>query len=417
MLETGPLETASDLRGTSKLLRRLVALRLTLNSTLDLDELLQLIIGTAAELLDCEAASLLLYDEKRPHLFFAAATGEDPAKLSAIPVPLESSLAGTIFRTNRPLIINDAEHDPRHFAQTSQLVDFRTRSLVGVPMRIKDRVTGVLEALNKKNGQFTEVDERMLSVIASHAAVAIHNARLVQALQDSVEKIEETDRLKSQFLAVASHELRTPLGIIIGYASFLRESPDAETTEHAEHVIDAAMHMRTLVEDMTNLTMLETDRLTYKPAPLAVTELLAAAHAEVEQMATAKQQTIGIDLPDGPLSVLCDEAKMEQALGNVVHNAVRFSPVGGQIVLGARRDEQGVLIWVQDNGIGIPPDQLERIFERFYQVEDHMTRQHGGLGIGLAISKGLVEAQGGRIWAESGGTGRGATIKIVLPAA
>ncbi len=125
---------------------------MTLNSTLDLDDLLQLITATATELLECEAASILLYDEKNPRLYFAAATGSDPAQLAEVPVPIDNSLAGTIFRTNQPLILNDAEQDPRHYSLVSDHIRFKVKSLLGVPMTIKDRTVGVLEAVNKRSG-------------------------------------------------------------------------------------------------------------------------------------------------------------------------------------------------------------------------------------------------------------------------
>jgi GAF domain-containing protein len=209
-----------DLEGRQNQLLRLVELSMTLNSTLDLDELLQQITATATELLDCEASSILLYDEKNPRLYFAAATGSDPAKLAEIPVPIDNSLAGTIFRTNKPMILNNVEQDPRHYSLVSDHISFKTKSLLGVPMLIKDRAMGVLEAVNKRDGDFTEKDVAILSVTASHAAVAIDNARLFQQTQKALEKVRETNNIKSNFLALASHELRTPLGIIIGYATF-----------------------------------------------------------------------------------------------------------------------------------------------------------------------------------------------------
>lgn len=417
MIETGPLENAADLRGTIKRLRRLVDLSVTLNSTLNPDELLQLIIRTAAELLDCEAASILLYDEQHGQLRFAASTGSDPQQLAKIPVPLEGSLAGTIFRENRPLILNNVRGDPRHYTAVAQQVHFEARSLVGVPMRVRERVTGVLEALNKRRGTFDEADERILSVIAAHAAVAIQNAQLMQALRAAYEHARQADERKNTFLALASHELRTPLGIIIGYASFLREDAQGETSEHAERVLGAALQMRALIEDMTNLTLLERDGLIFRPAVQPVQAILEAAYAEVEEMVQAREQRVHFEMPAAPLPVWVDQERTCAALVNVLNNAVRFSPNGGVILVGAKRVADGVLAWVQDHGIGIAPDQLLRIFEPFYQVEPYMTRRSSGLGIGLAISKGLIEAQGGKIWAESDGPGKGATFKILLPAA
>ncbi len=169
----------------NKKLKSLVELSVSLNSTLDLEALLKLITSTATELLDCEAASILLYDENRSRLYFAAATGSDPLKLAEIPVPIDESLAGTIFRTNRAIILNDAKNDSRHYPQVSSHIHLQVNSLLGVPMLIKDRVIGVLEAVNKYGGFFSAQDETILSVTASHAAIAINNATLFTNLQRS----------------------------------------------------------------------------------------------------------------------------------------------------------------------------------------------------------------------------------------
>lgn len=177
-----PLE---EIERRNRRLTRLVELSVNLNSTLDLDALLQLVTATASELLECEAASILLYDEKQARLFFAAATGSDPKKLAEIPVPLDMSLAGTIFRENRPVVRNDAGQDARHYSLVSEHVNFHVRSLVGVPMLIKERVIGVLEAVNKREGLFGEQDEAILSVTASHAAIAIGNAQLFREVERS----------------------------------------------------------------------------------------------------------------------------------------------------------------------------------------------------------------------------------------
>lgn len=171
-------------------LQRLVELSVTLNSTLDLDALLHLITGTATELLNCEAASILLYDEKQSRLYFAAATGSDPKKLAEIPVPIDASLAGTIFRTNQSIILNNVRADPRHYSLASDHVSFQVRSLVGVPMLIKERVIGVLEGVNKRGDIFTAQDEAILSVTASHAATAINNARLFRDAERRARNLE-----------------------------------------------------------------------------------------------------------------------------------------------------------------------------------------------------------------------------------
>ena len=399
-------------------LKRLVELSVTLNSTLDLDTLLQLVTDTGVELLACQSASILLYDEKQLRLYFAAATGSDPKKLAQVPVPVEGSLAGTIFRTNRSIILNNAEQDPRHYPLVSEHLHLPVKTLVGVPMLIRDRVMGVLEAVNKREGIFDERDETILSVIASHAAIAIENARLLASTRQALEKVRESDRLKSNFLSLASHELRTPLGVIIGYASFLREDARGELSEHAQHVLDAALQMRSLVEDMTNLTMLETQgKLTLKPRLVPIQTILKTARDEVSQIVSAHEHKLRLAFGEVPMNVRVDPEKTVSVFVNLLNNAVRFSPQRSEIILGATQQDDRIMAWVQDHGVGIAPDQLKRIFDGFYQAESPNTRHHGGLGIGLAIAKGLMEAQGGKIWAESNGEGNGAIFKVLLPKA
>ena len=414
MTTTGQLR---DLEGRQHQLLRLVELSVTLNSTLDLDDLLQLITATATELLECEAASILLYDEKNPRLYFAAATGSDPAQLAEIPVPIENSLAGTIFRTNSHIILNDAELDPRHYSLVSDHIKFNVRTLVGVPMPIKDRTVGVLEAVNKHNGTFDERDAALLSVIAAHAAIAINNARLLRTTQQALEKVKESDQLKSNFLALASHELRTPLGIIIGYSTFLKEDAKGELSDHASQVLTAARQMRSILDEMNNLAMLKSDEMILKPQKLVMQDVLVYACEGIKEIAATRNQKLIYAFPEEPFVVNVDLDKTALAFGNILGNAIRFSPQGSDITIGAIQDGNQVLAWVQDQGIGIPVDKLQKIFEEFYQIEPPNTRHYGGLGIGLTIAKGLIETQGGRIWAESEGAGAGSTFKVLLPAA
>jgi signal transduction histidine kinase len=396
-------------------LKRLVELSMTLNSTLDLNDLLELIVTTAAELLNCEAASILLYDERNPRLYFAAATGSSPAQLAETPVPIDGSLAGTIFRTNQPLILNDVEHDPRHYSLVSEHIKFKVKSLLGVPMSIRERTVGVLEAVNKYAGRFDARDATLLSVMASHAAVAIDNARLMQTTKKALQQIKESDRLKSNFLSLASHELRTPLGIIIGYSTFLKEDVGGENSDRAGQVLSAARKMRSLLDEMNNLAMLKADEMILKPQQVSIQNVLTLACEGIEELAFTQEKKLSFVLPEEPIYVNVDINKTTVAFTNLLNNAIRFSPPGCEITVGAVRNGEDVLAWVQDRGRGIPKDQLQRIFEEFYQVET--SGQSGGLGIGLTIAKGIIEAQEGEIWAESEGEGAGAIFKVLLPIA
>lgn len=400
------------------MLARLVEVSVTLSSTLNLRQLLDYIINAAAELLNTEAASIMLYDDNQNELRFAAATGSDPHELAQIPVPLEGSIAGAIFRENKPMIINDVTQDSRHFSAVGEKINFKSQQLVGVPMRIKDRVTGVLEALNKRGGRpFTEADARILAILAAQAAVAIENARLVENLQDAYSDLGKLDKMKSDFISIASHELRTPLGVILGYATFLREEAKGEAGEYAKAVLDSAVHMRRLIEDMTNLRFMEVGQMSMHREPMDIGECLADARKDILPLADAKAQKIIVHPNEVPLIVIADRQKIGVVLSNLLTNAVRFTQDGGTIEMRCFPKGREAHVQVKDNGRGIPQRDLEKIFQGFFQVEDHMIRKTGGLGIGLSIVRGTIKMHNGRVWAESDGEGQGATFTFSLPLA
>src|SRR6185503_7277122 len=269
--------------------------------------------------------------------------------------------------------------------------------------------------LNKRDGVFTDRDVAILSVTAAHAAIAINNARLLKTTQQALDKVKETNSIKSHFLALASHELRTPLGIIIGYATFLQEEAKDELSDHAQQVLNAAAQMRSLLDQMNNLTLLQADEMEMKSQKFSIQDILNFASDEIMYSAARRNLTLTYAFRDDPIYVSVDPEKTTLAFVNLLNNAIRFSPDGSQIVIGAIEQGQNVLAWVQDHGIGIPTDKLQKVFEEFFQIEPPNTRRYGGLGIGLTIAKGIIEIQGGKITAESEGPGKGATLKVVLP--
>jgi signal transduction histidine kinase len=398
-------------------LNQLVEVSLVINSTLELRPLLTLIMDHAAAITGSESASVMLYDRKTNQLrFVASTTGHKVAEdLMNIPVPLDSSVAGAILKENRPIALNDVTKDPRHFRQSDDQTGFDTRSLLGVPMRFKGEPIGVLEAVNKTSGGWTETDTRNMMVLASQSAVAISNAQMVEKLQKAYDELDQLDKLKNDFIAIASHELRTPLSVILGYATFLKEDAQAEVSAHAGAVLNSALRMRNLIEDMTNLRYLKLGEAELELEHLPLAALFQAAYNDVESMIEAKGHRLYVDSPDMSLVVVVDRIKFGMALTNLLLNANKFTPSGGEIRLEYELKPGAVWIYVRDTGVGIPPDQLERVFEEFHQVEDHMTRRHGGLGLGLAIVRALVGAHGGSIWAESAGVGQGSVFTINLP--
>ena len=200
-----------------------------LNSTLSLEPLLRIIIQSATELTHTEACSIMLLDKRTGELHFTHSIGEGSEGLRNLSVPLDNSIAGWIVRKSKPLLIRDAKADPRWHSQVDKRIDFDTRSILGVPMKVKDQVIGVMELLNKLDDRgFSQDDIQIATTLAAQAGIAIENARLLDELQRAYDELAELDRLKSDFVSVASHELRTPLSVILGYASFLREEVSGE---------------------------------------------------------------------------------------------------------------------------------------------------------------------------------------------
>lgn len=405
-----------QLEGKVASLMRLVEISAVLNSTLKLKPLLSTIMDSAAEIVDAEAGSVLLWDAKSQELRFAATTtGDSGDKLIGKPVPLEGSIAGTILRENRVVVVDDVRRDPRHYKKTDKDSDFQTRSVLGVPMRSKARVIGVLEAVNKRKLPWTQDDVNYMTILAAQAAVAIESAQLVSALQKANDELSHLDKMKSDFIAIASHELRTPLGVILGYASFLQDSTDEDVRSLASKVVNSALQLRRIIEDLTNLRYLEQKATDLGIEKIVLGEFLHSAIHDVRELAEAKRHNLVFNEPPPHLRVAIDTIRMGMAITNILNNALRFTPDDGTITIDSEVRGQQVAVMIHDNGLGIAKEDLERIFERFVQVEDHMTRTNGGMGIGLSIARALVEAHGGKVWASSPGLNQGSTFTITMP--
>lgn len=410
-------ETITELENKIATLTRLMHVSTKLNSTLHIDDLLTQIMDAAADITNCESASVLLWNSNTRELVFTATTTDWAHDIIGKSVPLEGSIAGTIMQERRVVQVDDTSSDPRHYTGIQEDGNFVIRSLMGVPMTVKKRLIGVLEVVDKRELPWTDDDQQYLSALASQAAVAIENAQLITELKRANDELSQLDKLKSDFIAIASHELRTPLGIILGYASFLQDQKEPKTRQHAQKVMKSALKLRKITEDLTNLRHLQQNPKSLQLATLTVEQLLEDAHFDVLAMLDAKGQKLHVTPPPETLYVHIDRSRLVMALTNLLANAIEFTEENGHITMHAEPRSDEVWIHVTDKGIGIEAEQLDRIFDQFYQVENHLTRNHEGLGIGLSIAQALVEAHGGRIWATSDGLGAGSTFTIALPLA
>jgi len=393
--------------------RRLLDLCVALNTIHDPDALLQLIIETATDILDCEAASLLLYDEATGRLRFEAATGQHADALAEIFVPLDRSIAGTIFRENRTLLIEDADRDERHFKGASEATGLHTQVLLGVPMRIEGAPVGVLEALNPRRGAFSEADIETLSIVSAQAAVAIRNARQRQALRTANDRLARLDQLKNDFMAVASHELRTPVSIVLGFGTVLRDESDGHLAVMAADVMAAGKRMQEIIETVEEMSAIQAESIKLERHPVEIQQVLRETwtHVGVE----AEIEHTRIDLPDAPLWVHGDHRRLLLVFEALLKNACTFTPRSGSVELTLTRRESDLFVTLCDTGCGLAEADLHRIFEAFYQADAPLTRPHDGLGVGLTMAETLARLHDGHIWAESDGRDRGSTFHVRLP--
>ncbi|MCP4543207.1 MAG: GAF domain-containing sensor histidine kinase [Chloroflexi bacterium] len=396
-------------------LERILEISRELTTTVAMAPLLRKIVDTASELTDTEKASILLQDSRTGELRFLTASGTQSKKLANIPVPIEGSIAGTVLSSGEPLIISDARTDPRHFDGVGQKIGEETRALLTVPLKVKDHCIGVLQAMNKRDDiEFSQADVDTLMALGAQAAAAIENARLVEALQKAYKRLGELDKLKSDFISIASHELRTPLSLILLYAAVLQEELGEKAGVQLDAVLRAATRLKGIIETMLNLRYLETGEMDLMTARFDVRAEVQDACEDYDALAETAGLELSADLPDEEMFITADKEKVRVVLGNLLSNAVRFTPAGGRVRVALSSRGKDIEISVVDTGVGIPQEDLERIFEHFYQVEDHLTRRQGGMGLGLSIVKGLVDLHGGRVWAKSV-PGRGSRFVIVLP--
>jgi signal transduction histidine kinase len=396
-------------------LQRVVEMSVTLNSTLETERLLDLIIETAQHIIQAEGASLLLLDQQTGELHFRAATGQRSKELKTVAVPLDHSIAGYILRTGAPVSIADVTADARFYPQVDNQVQFTTRSILGVPLMVKGRITGVIEVVNKLGeAEFTADDTYILTTLAAQAAIALENSRLISDLQKAYEELNELDRLKSKFIAIASHELRTPLAVILGYATFLQRDAPEQMREQIDVVVRSALRLRSLIDDMTNLRHIDAGECELDLDMCDFAELVRGVAGEFAHLSRAKRLAFETAMPDEPVTAVVDRDKIRLAIGNLISNAIKFTPDGGKVQVQVTATPSTVSVAVQDTGIGIAHSELKRIFDRFYQVEPAYTRHYEGMGLGLSIAKSLVDIHDGRISVESE-HGQGSTFTITLP--
>ncbi len=511
-------------------------------STLNRPELLRAILEYVRQTLDAGAASLLTVDEDTGDLVFEVALGEKGEEVSAFKIAPGEGLVGFVVERGESVVVNEPEGDPRFRRDIAEAIEYPVRNALCVPLRLKGRIIGVIEVLNKQTaGGFTDADLLLLETIASPAAVFIENVQLYAKLEDRVQvanrelvaanrelgaqkarieaivqgmadglvaldgagrvthvnaaaarmlgvdpddlygrpatecfadpdlqrlfrdlipagdappereltvaapqalvlrgqaasardergaegwvvvltditQLKELDRMKSELVSFASHELRNPLTAVKGFTALLaQEDGVPPAARHYVSTMETQVdRMRRLVEDFLNIARLEAGH----PLEMNWTEVsdvgeLVGSVVNTERP-NAPRHEFRLNLDPGLPVFEADRDKLYQVLANIVNNAVKYSPRGGTVTVTVRPNEEGVLFSVTDEGIGIAPEDMRQLFRRYRRVRRGGTERVTGTGLGLYLAKHLVEAHGGRIWADST-AGEGSTFHFAIP--
>jgi signal transduction histidine kinase/CheY-like chemotaxis protein/HAMP domain-containing protein len=382
---------------------------------------------------DCIHAGICLDREKCLHL--KVTVGIYAKDDEYLRVPLGGLKVGWIAQTRQASMTNDLAADERihnvEWLQEEGLISF-----AGYPLLVGDELLGVLALFCRR--RISDEEFTILASFVNRTAMAIQNARLHERLRElnlnlemKVEertqelelanaKLRKADRLKSEFLANMSHELRTPLNAVIGFAEVLRDGICGDLNrDQMASVIDiheSGRHLLQMINDILDLSKVEAGKMELQPEEFSVTESLDDIQSIVRDMANKKRLRLQIAVPDDLPDIYADQVKFKQIMYNLLSNAVKFTPEGGRITIDANLNDDRFLISVTDTGIGIDPEDHEAIFDEFKQLDSSRSRQYEGTGLGLALTKRLVELHGGKIWVESEGLGMGSKFSFTLPA-
>jgi PAS domain S-box-containing protein len=292
-------------------------------------------------------------------------------------------------------------------------------SLLILPLRTRREMLGALViAANDPDRAMSDEKLPLAEILAERAALAIENAKLYTEQVDARRKVEDLSRLKDEFLSIASHELRTPVTSIKGYTqlakTLIRENDLRTSEEYLDIALDQIDRMSRLILELLDVSRIETGRLEIRRDPIPWTTFVSDV---VHRHHTAvSERRFQLNLPVGHKRVLGDRDRLEQVLGNLMENAVKYSPDGSEILVTVEDRGDQLVTSVADRGIGIPTDELGQVFERFHRGRQVSSTNYGGLGLGLYITKQIVERHGGSIWVESR-EGQGTTFSFSLPVA
>ena len=412
-------ERTDDLARSVEELKVLGEVGQAVSSTLDLHSVLVTILNRSITLAGADAGVIFRYSRAERAFRFVEAVGWDEATVNHVRdlnVGETVTALGQAVANRAPLQIPDLLQRPSNPLRDSAVAAGFHSALI-VPLVGADRIMGATILERRAAGEFPEATIRLMQALASQSVLAIQNARLFREIADKSEQLAQASEHKSQFLANMSHELRTPLNAILGYTELMVDGIYGELPPRAAGVLERVQnngkHLLALINDVLDLAKIEAGQLTLTLEDYAMPDVVQSVVSATEGLATTKGLKFTADITPGLPPGRGDARRLSQVLLNLVGNAVKFTDAG-EVAIGATAENGTFVLTVRDTGPGIAPEDQDKIFGEFQQVDNSNTRKKGGTGLGLAISKRMVEMQGGTISVDSE-LGQGATFRVTLP--
>ncbi|MCI0396956.1 MAG: HAMP domain-containing histidine kinase [Chloroflexi bacterium] len=418
-----------ELRIQKQLFENLVTVAWATTQNLNLEETLRDTLDVAIRLTATEARgrnSLILLNEAGEITSSALGRNDlifkQPEEI--VTAIIRDGLAGWVVQHHQTALLLDTAQDPRWLASPED--SYTARSALAVPLLDKAMLLGVLTLTHPNLGYFTPEHVNLMEAAASQMVLALRNARNYEELLQAKDAADSANQAKSEFVSVVSHELNNPLTAVRGYADLLAAGVvgpiNDQQADFLKTINANAVRMQTLVSDLTDISRIESGRLRLECSPVSITRAVEEVLRSMQNQIEGRQQTLRIHMDaDLPL-VWADHNRLVQVLTNLISNAHKYTIPGGNIFLAVELEERAnsankmVQVTVQDTGIGIKPEDQNKLFQKFFRADDEWARQSPGTGLGLTITKNLIELQGGRIWFESR-SGEGSTFYFTIPVA
>lgn len=376
------------------------------------EEVLRFLVNEVTRALNAEIGIVYTLDTASKRLLPVVSRGLRKGEDEKLAVKVDDSAVGRAFEEGRIInaVVGESDFHPT-------LDGMEVNSLLCVPVKGRKNILGVLELCRLHPLKFSLDEERLVTVAAGQAAIAMENIQNLEELEKTVRELKAVDELKNNLLANVSHELRTPITIAKGALELAMDEKNVKKRNGLlKMAVNALVRQNFIVGDLIEAANLERSKSELKMEEVNLVQLITLVSDEFKPMLIKDKIKMKISIENCLPPVRADNKQLKHVLRNLISNAIKFNKEGGEIIIEARERGNMVEVCVSDTGIGIPEDRLDKIFERFYQVDSSPSRRYGGTGLGLAIVKETVEAHGGRITVESK-LGKGSRFCFTLPAA